>query len=284
MWCSNCQQDVPGIAANERDSGISCARCGNLFGADISKSTPGKKADNEHPKLQKSSLGRQCAEWEEEDFADWDRQPATDLKHHLELQDDVQTVRRLHLDLTGHLPLDDPLSTCSNVQKNHLHPAVESSQINPNFPQNHPLPVAPMAKPSWGERIVYFASWSLMCVGLMALACGGALMIWAYLSGRGEIWPVGIPIAVVGQVLLMVGLIMQVDHLWYYNRRNVQASAALSQNLASSNQPVPAMHSGYPPPHFTASPELADSDSQTTLDEIKGRLDRLTTALNKDTD
>lgn len=56
-------------------------------------------------------------------------------------------------------------------------------------------------------------SWVCLALGMMAFGCGGSLVAWGLWSHRPELWTVGLPTGLVGQVLLLVGLVLQLDHL-----------------------------------------------------------------------
>jgi len=61
-------------------------------------------------------------------------------------------------------------------------------------------------------------TWTALSLGTMALFCGGILLGWSMLSGRAELWSVGLPIALGGQVALLVGLVMQLDRVFHASR------------------------------------------------------------------
>ena len=55
-------------------------------------------------------------------------------------------------------------------------------------------------------------------LGLASSACGGILLGWSLAGGGQEFWNVGLPVALVGQIALLAGLVLQVDRLWHDNR------------------------------------------------------------------
>lgn len=61
-------------------------------------------------------------------------------------------------------------------------------------------------------------TWTVLSLGLMAFVCGGVLLGWSMVTGRQDLWTLGMPIALGGQIVLIVGLILQLDHLWHDNR------------------------------------------------------------------
>ena len=59
-----------------------------------------------------------------------------------------------------------------------------------------------------------------LLVGTTALVCGGSLLGWSMISGRGELWNLGLPIALGGQIALLAALLIQFERLWADHRRS----------------------------------------------------------------
>jgi hypothetical protein len=126
-------------------------------------------------------------------------------------------------------------------------------------------------------------TWSTIILGTMSLACGGVLLIWSLTTGRHELWNVGLPVAIVGQIALLAGLVLQIDRLWFDNR---QAAAKLDDvdeqlhelktttMLLSTNQGA-ASTTFYSHLAGGAGPELL-------LTDLKSQLDLLATKIAQD--
>jgi len=52
----------------------------------------------------------------------------------------------------------------------------------------------------------------------MSFVCGAILLGWSLGSGRQELWNLGLPISLGGQVALLAGLLLQLDRLWHHSR------------------------------------------------------------------
>jgi hypothetical protein len=75
-----------------------------------------------------------------------------------------------------------------------------------------------------------FLSWSLSGLGLSGLVCGCALLVWSLVSQRDELWTMGLPIALVSQVILVCGVLLRRDgEEKASSDRNADASATLVQ-------------------------------------------------------
>jgi len=53
--------------------------------------------------------------------------------------------------------------------------------------------------------------WLVATLGLSAVACGSILAGWSLVGSRGELWHVGLPMALAGQVAAVIGLMLLVD-------------------------------------------------------------------------
>jgi hypothetical protein len=119
----------------------------------------------------------------------------------------------------------------------------------------------------------------MLSLGMMALACGGVLLGCSVLTGRDHLWSLGMPVALAGQILLLMGFVLQIDRLWHESRN---AAAKLSEvdhqldDLRNTTALLGTTHSGAATTfyaHFAggASPRvlLADLKSQLDLLAIK---------------
>ena len=67
------------------------------------------------------------------------------------------------------------------------------------------------------------AAWTILSLGLAVFACGAMLLAWSLVGQREDLWPVGMPLALIGQAGLVLGLILQLDGLWNSSRKTEQA-------------------------------------------------------------
>ena len=73
--------------------------------------------------------------------------------------------------------------------------------------------------------------WIAFSLGVMFLACGGVLLGCSLAAGRQELWNVGLPIALVGQIALLAGLLLQLDRLWHHHRQTVATLDRVDHHL-----------------------------------------------------
>jgi hypothetical protein len=57
------------------------------------------------------------------------------------------------------------------------------------------------------------AAWTILSLSLAVFACGAVLLAWSLLGKREDLWPVGLPLALIGQAGLFLGLVLQIDGL-----------------------------------------------------------------------
>jgi hypothetical protein len=100
-------------------------------------------------------------------------------------------------------------------------PALRIGAVDP--PRSAPARSQPAPRP---RRLMAALAMLALSLGLMAFACGGALMAWGWIDGRGELWNFGTPIALAGQCVMLRGLLLQLERLW---RSGGDTASQLSQ-------------------------------------------------------
>jgi hypothetical protein len=119
-------------------------------------------------------------------------------------------------------------------------------------------------------------AWLFLSFGLMAFLCGIVLLVWSVLAARGELWDLGMPITVVGQAALVLGLILQLERIWQGNRYTVDKLDHVDKQLDELRQTASMMgmsHSSASQAFYShltqgASPHIL-------LADLKGQLDLL---------
>lgn len=188
MWCSHCRQDVPGIAASaDGDQGgpLCCLRCGSVM---LSPSE-GRHLRNSPPALALS---------ENEDEQPIDHDPLAGLDT-WELEEKLKHVKRL-VGSTSFTGSGSPLLAGLRIDAAQTRSSVQQS------PAESPLRPGDLTATSWGA----FFAWAGIAIGLAASTCGGVLTAWSFLApDRHDLRTVGIPALLTGQLLLVLGLVLQ---------------------------------------------------------------------------
>jgi hypothetical protein len=233
MWCSTCQQDVPGVAS-PAGSGLRCSHCGQ----------PAQHEPAGGGKLDQAGLVRLLGDLQGDDWA---------------LEAELRGVERM----VGSLRATEPPAV---IHPPHAtppgwnHRATQSSQDSSREakPQSH------------------FAAWLVLSLGLAVFACGAVLLGWSFLGERQDLWPIGMPLALIGQAGLIVGLVLQLDGLWQTNRKTASALSQLDGELASVRQATTLLTTAQASGGQSFYVHMAEGASpQLLLADLKGQLDLL---------
>jgi hypothetical protein len=108
----------------------------------------------------------------------------------------------------------------------------------------------------------------------MGLACGGVLLGWSVLSGHEHLWSIGMPIAVAGQILLLLGFVLQIDRLWHDNREQAAKLDDVDDQIDDLRNTTSLLDTTHSTPatsfyaHFAsgASPSILLADLKSQLD------------------
>jgi hypothetical protein len=238
MWCSHCQQDVPGIAIPEDGHRLGCARCRGLL-RNQSKPEHSPKAASEAaplPPLPKSPPS----------LDDWT------------LDDDLAAVTRMMRTLR----IDAPSARMPSEPTQPTIPLMMAAQ------PRHTTSVAPTPR-----RGSLFA-WPALMLGMMAFACGGVLLGWSFVTGRGDLWTFGMPAVLAGQGLLVLGLVLQLEGLWQSNRDTRETLDDLDRELAELRHTTAVLTTTHSAPGQSFYAHMAEGASpHLLLADVKGQLD-----------
>jgi hypothetical protein len=121
-----------------------------------------------------------------------------------------------------------------------------------------------------------FWAWSLVSLGLATFACGAVLLGWSFATGRDDLWPLGMPLALAGQAGLIVGLILQLDGLWQSNRRTERTLGDLDEELGRVRHATTLLSTNRSASGQSFYAHLSEGASpQLLLADLKGQLDLL---------
>ena len=73
--------------------------------------------------------------------------------------------------------------------------------------RTRPTSRAAMPRPS-------LLAWGALAMGLAMVTCGLALLGWSHVTGRDDLWSLGIPIALAGLFGLVIGLVLELEQFW----------------------------------------------------------------------
>jgi hypothetical protein len=254
MWCSTCQQDVPGLDS-PADGALRCSRCAEAVASASHADSPasGDFANTSH--LTKASAA--------------DNRALEKLLHSAPLgEDDWQLEAELRGVHRMFQALKSRPSVGAEAADSSIRRAIEAE--SDSTPHSSDSPV--LAQQPRGHA----AAWTILCLGLSVFACGGVLLGLSLAAQRDDLWPIGMPLALIGQAGLILGLILQLDGLWHTSRKTAAVLSQLDGELKNvrrattlvSSAPIGGGQSFHPHQAEVASPNFL-------LVDLKGRMDLL---------
>jgi hypothetical protein len=121
--------------------------------------------------------------------------------------------------------------------------------------------------------------WGVLSLGVMMFTCGAVLIAWSFNQDQQELWNLGAPLALAGQVAFLVGLVLQLDVLWQQSKWTTHTIEELDRRAAAAagaSAAAPASVGS-----ASTAERAAISDPQTLLSDLKGQLDRMATRLSR---
>jgi hypothetical protein len=264
MWCKTCQQDTPGVA-HAATGRIVCSRCQQPVRA--RKTIDQARISDDGIALDEQPAATAAVTTAAPAFAndDWTRQ---------------QRVRTLVRELKR------PAITASKSSASVFADRRRFEPPHDFFGQLDRTPIAPQASAndialtaqSEGSQIV---SWLVVVIGALAFAAGASLIGWCLSSKNMTYWNLALGLALGGQGMLILGLVLVASRLWRYSKYAAGKLHDVHGRLGQLQQTadiLATMRSGGSAPAFYA--ELArGSNPHTLLANLKGQLDQLATRL-----
>ncbi len=252
MWCKNCRQDTPGIRAADKP-GMRCGRCGNALGAEPTGGTR-PAHDASHPAEIGLDLGGARAT--ATSFEDWQLD---------------QNVRSLEARLGTHRRRDsgphftppasrEPVYRFDTAHTRVPEPLGYRRRMRLDRPARRSGLVAPVA----------------IWLGLVALATGGGLFGWSAITDEFALSRIGVPIAMAGAALFLVGLVLMLERIWRNSRFAVQKLRQLDGQIRQLEQTTTMMGVAHGSPSQAFYSHMADgANPQLLLADLKGQIDML---------
>ena len=119
-------------------------------------------------------------------------------------------------------------------------------------------------------------AWMLMLAGIMAFACGAVLMGMSIIQARSELWRMGLPLALVGQAGLVVGLILQLERYWQCHRKASKKLSEVDEQVADLQVTTGLLGSTHSGPSQAFYHHMANgANTELMLADLKGQMDML---------
>lgn len=261
MWCSTCQRDVPALGSPSGGA-IRCTRCGSDLPAAQAESPASEPAPAESQPAKRESLTRAklSAALRTSPLGDGDWQ----------LEAELRGVRRLITALKSREPVATSARAVPMPHLPHarqLEPAETSINANGDA---HPT-VNTIAAPR-----SHSAGWLVLSLGLAVFSCGAVLLVWSLVGQRSDLWSIGMPLTLVGQAGLILGLVLHLDGLWNTSRKTAAVLSQLDGELKHVRQATTLLSSTHSTAGQSFYLHLAEGASpQLLLADLKGQMDLL---------
>jgi hypothetical protein len=126
-------------------------------------------------------------------------------------------------------------------------------------------------------------SWLAISLGTMALVCGGILLGWSVVAAREDLWTIGLPIALGGQIGLLVGLLCRLDRIGQDHRSAAARLSEVDQKLRELNSSTTLLATTHSSPATAFYCHLAEgAPPEMLLGDLKGQLDLLAMKLSRE--
>ena len=283
MFCPTCQQDVPALAVPEEPGVVRCAFCSE----ELAMQGAGDRGQ------ELGNRGEETEDWEQETLADvpsrnskleempepWSpvQAPVSSLPplpdfSDWELEPQLRVADRLLKGLRQAAPAEDVIATrAAHAQAPSWHVPASPTNLRAEQPSRQEPAVVPDKSEKSGTL-----AWTCLSLGVMALACGGVLIAWSLIAERPDLWSLGMPLAVVGQGGLVIGLLMQLDGLWQSSKKTDETLSQLGGKLHDLAHTTTMLGTTRSTPAQSFYVHMAEGASpHLLLADLKGQLDLL---------
>ena len=255
MWCEQCRQDVPAVASGDGGR-FCCPRCGrDLSPGGGRKTTP------------------------DEDSAVLATDPEPPLDDGWELDQQLRHIEHvLGMDKSGY--------GCRKAAYRQEAARLDPPNAGPpgwHLPSAGKPVRAKRPQPQRSNPLLAGLTWIALSLGTMAFVCGGVLLGWSLWGDRPELWNVGMPVALCGQIALLVGLVLQLDRLWHDSRHAAAKLDQVDEQLHELKTTTTLLGTGHNSPGSAFYSHLAGgAGPELLLSDLKGQLDLLALKIMQD--
>jgi len=268
MWCRRCGQDVPGVPALDEGE-FSCPRCGEILKrlAAFNSAEPSEIPLPEEAAPPDAVAPATPALLDSPAYDQWELEE--------QLRHIGRVLRKAPVDQGPEQPADGSMPV--RLDTPHETPAARHV---PHRRRARGKPARQAASPSIrGSRVLAAFTVASLLLGTMTLACGGILLGWALVAGRPELWNLGMPIALGGQIALLIGLVLQLERLWSDNRRAASRLEKVHVQLDELRTTTTRLGTPHGPSAAFYAHLAGGAGPKLLLSDLKGQLDLLAARL-----
>jgi hypothetical protein len=256
MWCRHCRQDVPALPSADKQS-LCCPRCGAAVCTN----------------LHAASGGAAAADSPANDPSGATANPAAGLPWYdgWELDEQLRHIERV-LQTTKAQQRETEAADRREAMRFDL-----AHAVGPDWHVPAARPAADRRKA--GVRRSAASSvltWLSLALGTTSFVCGGTLLGWSLATGRQELWNVGLPLSLAGQIALLAGLVLQIERLWHGHRATTARLDNVGRQLHELKTTTTVLSTSQGPTSSVFYSHLANgAGPQLLLTDLKSQLDLL---------
>jgi hypothetical protein len=260
MWCIYCRQDVPARPSGEKQS-LCCPRCGGILCAE--PDTVVDAVSSSETAVNSASITDRHVS---SAFDDW------------ETDEQLRHIERVLQSVKSHGRSVDVVTQHEPARHDVPHAGPPTWHM-PQAGQHH----RPKPKLAFGSVLSGVLPWSLFLLGTAGFLGGATLLGWSTLSGRQELWNLGLPATLIGQLALLTGLVLQTQRLWRHSRAAVAKLDNVDEQLHELKSTATLWSASHGPASSQFYSHLAGgAGSQLLLSDLKSQIDLLAMKLSQD--
>lgn len=249
MWCKHCRQDVPGVSLPDQ-AGVRCAQCGRATTVDERPARNAEKISN----VAESGI----------DLGDV--RASSPHAPQFDVWKFDQEIRQWQARLGRTMRVDRPRDPAPIASRE---PQLRIHQSHGAVPRRHKRPVRKSDRSPLAALLV-------LTMGMMTFLAGGAMIGASLAWQQPDLWNRGLPLAIAGQVGILLALSLQLERLWTtsrYTARKLKEVDAQLQQLGQTGDAQRYLHSSQASGLLN---QMAQQpSSHVLLADLKGQLDRL---------
>lgn len=267
MWCRICGQDVPGIPSLDGRA-YSCARCGDpVTSISPQVTTASQSASPFKESAAKTSTASMAAQ-QPPIYDGWDIDE--ELRHIRSVLgrgsvpkkdfDEPAAQPKYRLD-AGH---DTPAPHGKRARRSTLRTSRRTGRLTSSDRER-----------ASGDHSLAALAWTTMLLGTTGFVSGLALMGWSISAERPDLWSFGTPIILAGQIVLIFGLVLQLDRIWRDRRRHAAKLETVDEQLHAPQATTTLLDAGQGPSGAFYSHWVGGAGPEVLLSDLKSQLDLL---------
>jgi hypothetical protein len=141
--------------------------------------------------------------------------------------------------------------------------------------------VSAAEQPAPRNRVLAVLAWMALWLGTTGSVCGLALIGWSISTGQRDLWTVGTPIILAGQVFLILGLVLELDRIWRDNRWAGAKLETVDEQLHDLKKATTLLGTAHGPSGPFYAHWAGGAGPEILLGDLKGQLDLLAEKLSR---